>query len=78
MTYLVPGLYSVIPQLDAAVPKGDVKNTPESKNKNMRPGYHLRDEPEKVKGVDDKTTLSTSAVDPTGWRNLQVLKKDSP
>ena len=78
MTYLVPGLYSVIPQLDAAVPKDDIKNTTEPKSKDTRPGYHLRDEPEKVKGVDDKTTLSTSAVDPTGWRNFQAMKKDSP
>ena len=75
MSYLVPGLYTMIPQLDAAAPKDADKNATTPDLHKGQLGYHLRPAPHKVAGADDKTTVSTSATDPTGWRNYVALER---
>ena len=74
MGYLAPGLYSVIPQLDASAPQDAAKMSPEPDAQEGQLGYHRRPSPQKVEGADDATTTSTSAVDPTGWRNYAANK----
>lgn len=77
MGYLAPGLYSVIPQLDASTPKDAAVFSPEPEARKGQIGYHRRPAPQKVEGADDATTISTSAADPTGWRNYPTTVNTS-